>query len=242
MAIFDDGLLQISLLHPDDQTRTLTFEVGPEEMAEFIFGMQTGEIAIRSLPAILATMVADGRRSTEAVLGPIFSEQLLAARNPPPQEIAALAHAAIVCSDDPVRVASDLEVPQNASRYARVFGTSVFETYRNMCVDIGVPELPAATDLDAVSDVPTLILSGALDARPPVFRSEEAARHLPRSALIVFPEGTHVQLGDVSLRAAEVVVRFLAAPADPIDAGCIAEMPRRGFVLLDGTMSVGPEA
>jgi hypothetical protein len=64
------------------------------------------------------------------------------------------------------------------------------------------------------------------------------AERLPRAAIVAFHEGTHVQLGEVNLCAGEILLAFLSDPEAAPDTGCIAQMPRRGFVLPDGTMSL----
>jgi hypothetical protein len=63
------------------------------------------------------------------------------------------------------------------------------------------------------------------------------AERLPRAAIVAFHEGTHVQLGEVNLYAGKILKAFLADPEVASDMSCIEGMPRRGFVLPDGTMS-----
>lgn len=98
--------------------------------------------------------------------------------------------------------------------------------------------LPDSTDVDVSTDVPTLILAGALDARTPALRSEIVARALPRATLVVFPEGTHVQLGEINLCAGQILEAFLSNPGAAPDSGCVADMPSRGFALPDGSNSL----
>jgi hypothetical protein len=105
---------------------------------------------------------------------------------------------------------------------------------------VNVPPLPDETDVDVTTDVPTLILAGDLDARTPVIRSELVAASLPRATIVEFPEGTHVQLGEINQCAGEILRAFLADPNAGLDTSCIAAMPRRGFVLPDGTVSIDP--
>jgi pimeloyl-ACP methyl ester carboxylesterase len=149
-------------------------------------------------------------------------------------------HMAVVCSDDPVTSPADMIVEADASAYARAYGASVLEEYIAFCSAVDVPPLPDATDVDVTTDVPVLVLAGDLDARTPAIRSRLVAETLPRAHFVLFPEGTHVQLGEVNLCAGEILRAFLAAPDAAPDMSCIAAMPPRGFVLPDGTVSAGP--
>jgi len=80
-------------------------------------------------------------------------------------------------------------------------------------------------------------IAGDLDARTPVIRSELVAATLPRATIVEFPQGTHVQLGEVNRCVGRILQALLADPSATPDTGCIADMPKRGFVLPDGTMS-----
>ena len=135
-----------------------------------------------------------------------------------------LMHMAVVCSDDPVTSPDDLIVEADASRYARVFGETVFEEYLEFCAAVDVPSLPDNTDVDVTTDVPTLILAGQLDARTPAIRSELVAESFPRATIVEFPEGTHVQLGEINLCAGQISRRF-SPPDAPLDTSCIAKIP-----------------
>ncbi|SEA99476.1 alpha/beta hydrolase [Rubrimonas cliftonensis] len=238
MALFDAGPIETRYADPDDPATVIPVTLNEADLASTIFEFQTGQIAIRSLPAILSAILAEGRSSVAAILGELKGEAILASRDAAKGSMAMLMHMAVVCSDDPVRAPEDMRVDPGASRYARAYGRSVLEEYIEFCRAVDVPPLPDSTDVDVATDVPTLILAGRLDARTPALRSEIVARALPRAALVVFPEGTHVQLGEINLCAGRIVKAFLSDPAAAPDTGCIAEMARRGFVLPDGAISV----
>ncbi len=237
MAVFEAGPIAASVPDPADPTKSLDFQITDEDFAGLIFSLQTGQTSLRAMPAFLTQLVADGRNSVAAMLGEMVGQSLLAARDPAPQGSAGLLHAAVVCSDDPVTAPTDMEVPPEASAYAKALGQSILASYRRVCAGVDVPVLPPSSDADATSDVPTLVLAGALDARTPLFRSAEVARNLPRATLAVFPEGSHVQLGEVNACAAGIMRAFLGDPAAKPDLGCIETLPKRGFILPDGTNS-----
>jgi pimeloyl-ACP methyl ester carboxylesterase len=238
MVLFDEGPITTSYQDPEDPGTVIDVTLTDRDMAGLIFGFQTGQIQIHSLPAILDAILAEGRTSAAAILGEMSGSAILASRGATQGELAMLMHMAVVCSDDPVTKPSDMIVEPDASRYARAYGASALEEYLDFCSAIDVPALPDSTDIDVTTDVPTLILAGALDARTPAIRSELVAESLPRATIVVFPGGTHVQLGEVNLCAGDILLAFLGDPDAVPDAGCIAEMPRRGFVLPDGTMSL----
>ena len=172
-----------------------------------------------------------------ATLGPLMGGKLLAQRGAAAGGTAILMHLAVVCSDDPVRSVDELVTDGVRSRYARLTGQMFAQDTVGLCATIAVPELPASTDVDVVTDVPTLILSGGLDAATPTFRSEVVARSLPRATLVVFPAGTHVQLGAVNLCAAKIMTAFVRDPGAALPLECVEASRFPGFVLPDGTMS-----
>lgn len=171
MALFDDGPIQTTFTDPDDPGTTIDVTLTGCDMAEFIFififGFQTGQIQIHSLPAVLDAILA----SRGATLG----------------EHAMLMPMAVVCSDDPVTQATDLIVEPGASANARACGASTLAQYLASCAAVDVQPLPDSTHVDVTADVPTLILAGALDARTPSIRRALVAEKLPRASIMVFP-------------------------------------------------------
>lgn len=238
MDLFEEGPIETTYQDPSDPETQIDLTLTESDLASLIFEFQTGQIAIRSLPAILAAIVADGRTSAAAVLGDVTGSSIVASRGATRGGTAMLMHMAVVCSDDPVTSPDDMIIDPDASAYAIAYGQSVLEEYIELCRAAEVPSLPDDTDVDVTTDVPTLILAGDLDARTPAIRSELVAETLPRATMVLFPEGTHVQLGEINLCAGEILRAFLAEPDAAPDTGCIAGMPRRGFVLPDGTISV----
>lgn len=238
MSLFDEGPIETTYQDPANPETKLDLTLTEGDLASTIFGFQTGQIGIRSLPAVLDAILADGRTSAAAILGDQKGAGIIASRGATKGGEAILMHMAVVCSDDPVTKADDMIVDSDASAYARAYGQAVLEEYLEFCNAVNVPSLPDETDVDVTTDVPTLILAGDLDARTPVIRSELVAATLPRATIVEFPEGTHVQLGEINQCAGKILRAFLADPNVAPDTSCIADMPRRGFVLPDGTISV----
>ena len=77
------------------------------------------------------------------------------------------------------------------------------------------------------SDVPTLILSGALDPITPPEWSTSAARSLTRSTLVARPGAGHLDEDDCSLR---LIAEFIArATAEGMDVSCARRSRREEF-------------
>lgn len=83
-------------------------------------------------------------------------------------------------------------------------------------------------------NIPTLILSGGLDAQTPTFRGKVIARSLPDARLVAFPDGTHVQIGAINVCAAQVMMAFVRDPKAALPLGCLSESRFPGFVLPAG--------
>ncbi len=237
IALFDEGPLETTYQHPEDPEMTLDLTLTKLDLAKTIFEFQTGQIGIHALPAILDSILADGRTSAAAFLAEQKGAAIVATRGATEGGLSILMHMAVVCSDDPVTSPGDMIIEPDASAYARAYGESILDEYISFCEAIDVPSLPDSTDVDVTTDVPTLILAGELDARTPPSASELVAETLPRATIVEFIGGTHVQLGEINLCAGEILKAFLDDPDAALDTSCVAEIPRRGFVLPDGTLS-----
>jgi pimeloyl-ACP methyl ester carboxylesterase len=58
-----------------------------------------------------------------------------------------------------------------------------------------------------------------------------------RARLVVFPDGTHVQVGAVNRCAMKTIAQFLDDPRGELDTACLRDHGLPGFVLPDGTVS-----
>jgi pimeloyl-ACP methyl ester carboxylesterase len=232
LKLFDEGPITASYTDPADPATTLKFDIRESDFAGLIYQMQGYKIGVMALPLTLKTLVEGGRASMGAQLGPIVGAALLAARSASSGSMATIMHMAVVCSDDPVRSVNEL-VLDGVSRYATVLGKGMAREYVRFCSSVAVPSLPDSTDVNVFSTIPTLILSGGLDAQTPTFRSELVARTLPNARLVVFPAGTHVQMGAVNLCAGQIMMAFVRDPKGALPLACAGELSFPGFVLPD---------
>ena len=114
-------------------------------------------------------------------------------------------------------LAMDCASGATAERLARIrletrnsiFGLAVNAPYPEVCDAIGVPALGDAFRAPVVSDVPTLIVSGTLDANTPPAQAEAHRRGLSRSVHLVVANAGHestLPVPDVQ----QAIVDFLA--------------------------------
>lgn len=71
---------------------------------------------------------------------------------------------------------------------------------------------------------PVLILSGDFDALTPPAFGRLAATQLPQATLVSVPNATHSILGNYGDCVTAVTSQFLAAPEQPVDASCAAQL------------------
>ncbi|MEM7225621.1 MAG: alpha/beta fold hydrolase [Pseudomonadota bacterium] len=84
------------------------------------------------------------------------------------------------------------------------------------------------------SDLPVLLLAGALDGSTAVELAEQAAATLANGHLFVFPANAHVQLfgGDCPR---QILSAFLADPLTRPNPACLAKLPQPTFRTLGGS-------
>ena len=240
LALFDAGPLLYRYTDPKDPSSTIEFEISRDDMIDKIYAMQSSRISSFSLPAILTILTqgdADTARNTTAEgLGEEMGPKLAASRDPHAGAMAFLMHAAMVCSDDPVRSVDEVQL-QGVGEYAKQSALIHARFYVQLCQQIDVKSLPDSTDVDVGVDIPTLLLSGDLDVATPAFRSQIVADALPNATHIVFPGRTHVQISGINQCGAQIATAFILDPTAALDQGCVRDTPTLSFVLPDGSMS-----
>lgn len=83
------------------------------------------------------------------------------------------------------------------------------------------------------SDVPSLLLAGALDASTPVELAEMAAETLPAGHLFVFPANAHEQIFS-SPCARSVLAAFLENPRTRPNPACLGSLRQPSFLAVGG--------
>ncbi len=137
-----------------------------------------------------------------------------------------LMHLAVVCSDDPPQ--KDVAFDQSdESRFAATFERATAPWYADSCQAVGVKPLPHESDEDVSADVPTLLLSGALDIRTPPFRNQEVADNLSKARVVTFDYGLHGQYNANRMCVANIMSQFVDDPTslDSLDTSCVEAQP-----------------
>lgn len=134
---------------------------------------------------------------------------------------------AVRCNDD-AGLARPQEDPDGSATYAYL--RDYAEWYDDYSFCEFWPMNPNTRNRDAVvSDIPSLLLAGGLDAATTVEQAEMAAETLRNSHLFVFPAHAHVQLrGDPC--AWEIVIEFLANPEVRPSPDCLVSLRQSTFL------------
>ncbi|RVT83853.1 alpha/beta hydrolase [Inhella crocodyli] len=236
LALFDAGPIEAAFVDPKAPDQRYPLTVTALDFANLVYEKVGYKIGVFSLPFFLDYLAQGGRESMGQGLAQWRGEKLLAARQPAEGALATAMYMAVVCSDDPVR-SPDEVIREGAGPLPLLFADAVARELIGMCEAVAVPSLPDTTDRNVASALPTLVLSGRLDAQTPTFRSEEVVRTLPKAQLAVFPDGTHVQVGAINACAMGLIVQFLNAPAQPVDTACLRAHTLPGFILPNSTLS-----
>ncbi len=236
LSLFESGPIKASFVDPKAPARTYPIEVSRDDFVSMVYVKLGYKIGVLSLPFFLEMLVKDGRGSMGQGLAQWRGEKLLTVRDAPGGELATAMYMAVVCSDDPVRSPAEV-IREGAGKLPLLFADTVAQELIRMCETVKVPGLPDATDINVESDIPTLILSGRLDAQTPTFRSQEVAKTLRNAKLVVFPDGTHVQVGAINTCAMKIIAQFLNNPQGEVATDCLRDHRLPGFVLPDGTIS-----
>ena len=160
------------------------------------------------------------------------------------RDSARVMHFAVACTDDPVNSLDDLHIEDFAEMY-RYLALDDANGYITYCPLLNVTQLPDSSDALVTSDVPTLLLQGALDPATPVVGGDNVATGLSNSYNIVFPTGTHIQEHDPCGMA--MMDAFMTDPLTEPDTSCIKPqptfaVPRQVTVTSDdGTASISVE-
>lgn len=109
-------------------------------------------------------------------------------------------------------------------------GESWLASWRTMCRDFPADPLPDGYAEPVTTDVPVLLLSGALDPVTPPASADKAAAHLPRAWHLVAPATGHIVTGGAPC-AGDLIAEFVeAADGSRLDAACLGERGRPPFM------------
>jgi amidase len=134
-------------------------------------------------------------------------------------------HFAVNCSDDPNASLEEFKL----DALAPVFEPYAWDDAIRMvsgCKVMNVPQLPTASDQPVTSDLPVLLLNGALDPATSPAYGPMIGKSLPNSQSILFPAAGHGQTRDACAMA--ILSAFAKNPMAKVDTSCIT--PKMTFV------------
>jgi pimeloyl-ACP methyl ester carboxylesterase len=210
-----DALITTWLAHPP---QTAEHAYSAEEMAAFLLDALYDDAGARSLPRTIDQVLQGDYSALDKFLrlqsnyaeGQFFTHLCK-------EEFAFESPAGIDVGDgsDPIVVAT--------ARATRRY----FEACKGFAV--GAPD--PRENQPVTSAIPTLLLTGAIDAGCPTEFAQAAARHLVHGQAFDFPNTTHGP-GKRSACAISMVKAFQARPLAPVDARCIpGDRPAFPFML-----------
>lgn len=137
-------------------------------------------------------------------------------------------HLSVTCAEDVPFFPEDIE-PVVAGTY---LGDYRARMQQRSCALWPRGEIPADFHEPLAVDVPTLLISGALDPVTPPRWAEEVQKHLPKSLHVVLSEGHHGFFGLTNIACIDgVITKFVeSGTVEGLDTSCIATMKRPKFV------------
>lgn len=240
-ATFGKDPVPVSVPAPDQGNSgdTYAVSVAPEDLASFVYSLQTSKFGVVVMPMELTQLIASGRDAIAETLAQPAVASILAAPPEDENSMLTLMHAAMVCSDDPAQEGEAVNT-EGAGTYARLFAAKVERQYVDLCNVIAVPQLPESSDALVQSDVPTLILSGGLDVQTPFFLGNEVAEKLTNVTHVIFPAGFHVQIANLNRCAISIMNDFVRDPGAKLATGCADDEKPLPFVLPDDVEGTAP--
>ena len=144
----------------------------------------------------------------------------------PPAAFAIGMYLSVTCSES-IPVITDEDIAREAP--ATFVGEERTRLHVQACREWPRGTIPPAYYSPVTSDVPVLMLSGALDAATPARYATAAARTLPNSRQVLIPFAAH-QYADACSR--DLVAQFIErGSARTLDTGCVETLRRPPFVM-----------
>ncbi len=192
--------------------RAETVTLGPSAIVTAVRGMLYHRRLATLIPLVLRRAAA-GDYGPLAAAGTLFSGSV-------EEGIADGLFLSVICSEDVARIAPEEVASAVAGTFA---GDLLVRSTMEACALWPTTAMPDAYYEPVESDVPVLILSGALDPVTPPVWGEEVARHLSRSRHLVAPGAAH---GVTTAGcAAQTVAAFIeGASPEAVDPHCVTEL------------------
>jgi pimeloyl-ACP methyl ester carboxylesterase len=134
---------------------------------------------------------------------------------------------AINCAESVVfHSQADVDAAMGAAEFPQL---DEFEAYSWPLFATGCGFFPKTETIDASflepvrSEIPALIIQGAMDIQTPLSGARELAGYFPNSQLVEFNSEGHVVASKTGSCPGTITAQFLADPLSPVDASCAQE-------------------
>jgi pimeloyl-ACP methyl ester carboxylesterase len=199
----------------------LPTQLGTLDAATFLSGVESLMMWARGtslLPAYVAAVRDRDTAAVEALQGALTTLPF------PGGAFSVAMNTIVNCNDlapfDPEAIIAGLDVA-GSDLLGQARAAQSFQQYSAMCA--GWPIDPTMPTEPVTSDVPALVLAGAIDSNTPFENAELAAATLSNATVVAFPSTGHFVVHQgANPCGASILAAYLLDPAAAIDTSCIA--------------------
>ena len=132
----------------------------------------------------------------------------------------------VICSEDTPFITDDDIKATSANSF---YGDARVRPTMRACAEWPKAKVPASFLNPVKSDVPVLIVSGALDPVTPPWLGQEVAKTLSHSRLVIVPNATHNSYECVENLVADFIDK---GTTESLDTSCVEKIRRPPFIVL----------
>lgn len=222
--------VRTELTHPRTGARE-TVTITAQAVAGIVFGALYSPLTASLLPMLLEQAAGDDFQGLVALA--LAADQS--------EQVSLGMQLSVLCSEDAPFI-TDADVARETA--GSVFGTHLIQGGRRACERWPRGTIERGYHAPVVSDVPALVLSGAIDPVTPPSWGDDVVRHLRRGRHLVAPHVGHGVVGTGC--GARLIADFIdRADPDALDVSCLTRSQRPPFFLTPSgpaPASIGPRA
>jgi pimeloyl-ACP methyl ester carboxylesterase len=219
--INEQGTVEVQVRDPRN-SQSATVQLAAADFAEALRGMLYTPEAVRRVPLLLhrAATTRDYRAFAEAQL----DRNMSIAR-----DLAKGLYFAQTCTQDVARVDPKAVYASGRDTF---LADHRARAHIEGCEGWPLGRLPAGFGEEVRSDVPVLMINGAMDPATPPATARIAASRLSNVRIAVVPQGGHNTVGLVGTECLDGILAKFLETADPksLDTACLAGIRRKPFV------------
>ncbi len=213
-----DGVITVAVEHP----RTGAIEQVEVDRAAVVGGLR-GILYAPELAVLLPLLI---HRAAEGDFAPLLAQAAVFG-GAMADSVSAGLMLSILCAEDLPRIDPEAQRTRDRETF---LGPTVYERLAQTCASWPHAALPETAGEPVHGDMPTLLLSGALDPVTPPRWAELAAETLPNSTRVIVPNTGHGTLAIDCV--SDQIVEFIArADTSAVDASCVEDIERPFFFI-----------